>query len=392
MKISNLFLVSAVTLGLGLTACNKKENVNVEGQPESTVSVRVIPSTNRPVSKSTGDLSGDGILANGLAAESAIKTLEVYVFAGETPDGYKKETGEDVSQVLDIQTHKGTRTIVVVANASIGEVTNKTELLAKTKDIPVSIGNGLPMTSEAIEVTLNAGKNQYGFSANTGHYDGTAHQISPNDPLKIVRVNARVAIVCATLNLDEAEKVLFDNLRNVQIAMFNVPKTSKLFGDPLAMNADYLFGKTWPSSANSYQVGTETAEFSDETITFPITAAKAPYYYVTENTATDKDQQMFIVLRGKTYKGDTPIVADGYFTDSEGYTYYPIWVNATKAGYTYTDNNNTGDSKIRRNTQYNISLTIKKKGNPSIDDAEEAQLDVNISVKPWEVVSQKVEW
>src|SRR5690606_22945842 len=103
------------------------------------------------------------------------------------------------------------------------------------------------------------------------------------------------------------------------------------------------------------------------------------------------EQQMFIVLRGKPTKGGVAVKAEGLYTDVNGYTYYPVWVNADKTGYSYSGDN-TGDSEIRRNTQYNISLTINGIGNPTIDEVEEAFLDVNVSVAPWDVVTQNVTW
>ena len=148
--------------------------------------------------------------------------------------------------------------------------------------------------------------------------------------------------------------------------------------------------------ANSYTVGAVEGLFKETGLSLPIpttTGSNAPYFYVTENTAADAKEQMLIVLRGKPTKG-TPavdVVAEGLYTDSEGYTYYPVWVNANKTNYTYSGDN-TGDSHIRRNTQYNISLTINGIGNPTIDPVEEAFLDVNVSVEDWTVVTQDVDW
>lgn len=395
MKISRILFVIAIALGM--MACNNEDVVDLSNLPESTISVRVVPGSDGPAVRSIGDLTGNGVLAVGLPAESAIKQLEVFIFAGETPAGYKSESGTNVTQVLDIATTTGERSIFVVANANIGAVANKTTLLAKTKDIPAVIANGLPMTSNETTVTLVAGKNQYGFTAGGSGYDAAAaQQLSVGAPLKVYRVNARVAIVGATLALETADAALFDNLKDVQVAMFNVPKETKLFGPALslAMNANYLYGAAWDSSPGTYQkapAAAENASFLDETVTFPITAAAAPHYYVNENTASAAGEQMFIVLRGKTYKGDNPIVAEGYFTDEAGYTYYPVWINATKDGYTYVGTE-IGDSKIRRNTQYNITLTIKHKGNPNIDTPVSAILDVNVTVEPWLVVTQNVEW
>lgn len=403
MKIVKILLVLAIAVGM--TACNNEDVVDLSNLPESTISVRVVPGSDGPAVRSIGDLTGNGVLPAGLLAESAIKQLEVFVFAGETPAGYGSATpvspATTVTEVLDIATTAGSRSIFVVANAGIGAVLSKTELLAKTRNLPANIANGLPMTSNDTPVTLVAGKNQYGFTVGVGGHDALAEQISAGVPLKVYRVNARVAIVGATLALEPADLDLFDNLKDVQVAMFNVPKETKLFGPALdlAMNANYLYGEAWDSPIGTYVKDPAPAipsaeanvSFLDPTVTFPIVAATAPYYYVNENTAADAGEQMFIVLRGKTYKGDNPIVAEGYFTDEAGYTYYPVWINATKDGYTYVGTE-TGDSKIRRNTQYNITLTIKHKGNPNIDPPVSAMLDVNVTVEPWLVVTQNVTW
>ena len=98
---------------------------------------------------------------------------------------------------------------------------------------------------------------------------------------------------------------------------------------------------------------------------------------------------MFIVLRAKVYKG-TEVVLNlkDLYTDAYGYTYYPVWVN--KDGVTL--NGNVGNSNVYRNTQYNISLTIKGLGRPTIDEVDEAWLDVKVEVAPWAVVNQNVTW
>ena len=388
MKIFKILLV--VAIAFGMMACNNEQDVpQVIDGPEATVSVMVVPTSNGPSVRLTGDLSATGTAI--ATAESAIKTLEVFIFSGGLPDGYGIATGDNVMQVLNIATHAGPKTFYVVANATIEAVADEATLIAKTKDLPVVIANGLPMTSEAKAVTLKSGKNQYGFAVTDG-----INNLSVT-ALPLVRVNARVAIVAATLSNDlpDDQKAIFDALTDIEVAMFNVPKASKLFGpDALATNANYLFGEVWPTTAGSYTTGTAEKSFKETGLSLPIpttTGSNAPYFYVTENTAADAKEQMLIVLRGKPTKG-TPavdVVAEGLYTDSTGYTYYPVWVNAP--GHTYSDGH-TPDSKILRNTQYNISLTINGIGNPTIDPVEEAFLDVNVSVEPWTVVTQNVTW
>lgn len=386
MKIGKFLMVGVIALGL--MACNNEDEIDLQGQPESTVSVKVVPSSNGPVVRATGDLSGNGMLAAGLPAESAIKTLEVYLFHGETPDGYKKVTGDNVTEVTGIATHAGPKTMVVVANANIGTVATKTVLLAKTKDLPVVIADGLPMTGESAEITLQPGLNQYGYAASTV----VATKFSEGTPLPLYRVNARVAIVSADLadNLTSDQTDFFDALTDVQVAMFNVPKTTKLFGTALAMNADFLLGELWPTTENTYTAGTVEGSFKDD-VTFPITVGAAPYYYVNENSSTVAKEKMMIVLRAKPTKDGQPAAALNLYTDVNGYTYYPIWVNAGDLGYTFTGDN-TADNIIRRNTQYNISLVIHKIGYPNIDPPAAATVDVLVSVAPWSVVTQGVVW
>ena len=386
MKIGKFLLVGVIALGM--MACNNEDEIDLQGQPESTVSVKVVPSSNGPVVRATGDLSGNGVLAAGLPAESAIKSLEVYLFHGETPDGYKIVTGTDVTEVTGIATHAGPKTMVVVANSNIGTVATKTELTDITMDLPVAIASGLPMTGESAEITLKPGLNQYGYAAS----EVVATKFSEGIPLPLYRVNARVAIVSATLasNLTPDQTDFFDALTDVQVAMFNVPETTKLFGAELAMNANFLFGEDWPTTEGTYTVGTVEGSFEDA-VTFPITDDAAPYYYVNENSSNVAKEKMMIVLRAKPTKGGQPAAATNLYTDANGYTYYPIWVNAGGLGYTFTGDN-SGDNIIRRNTQYNISLVIHKIGYPNIDPPAAATVDVLVSVEPWSVVTQDVVW
>lgn len=394
MKLMKLLLVGIIALGM--VACSSEDGIDLQGKAESTVSVKVVPSSNGPVVRAVGDLSG-GITATGLAAESEIKFLEVYLFDDilGTVAGYKSAavaTGEtSVTEVKGIITTSGPKTMIVVANANIGVVASKAILLAKTKDLPVVIANGLPMTGMTVApIAVLAGQNYYGHALPTG--TTADNYIAAGVPLKVYRVNARVAIVDAVLNLTGApveQQNFFDGLSGVEVAMFNLPKTTKLFGDPLAMNADFLHGELWPSTSNTYTPGTIEGTFKNG-VTFPILVGAAPYYYVNENTAATAGQMM-IVLRAKPTKGGTPVEAEGLYTTG-GYTYYPVWVNATKTGYSYSGDGITADSKIRRNTQYNISLIIKGIGNPTIDPPAQSFLDVLVSVENWLVVNQNVIW
>lgn len=388
MKIGKLLLTAVIALGL--MACNNEEGPDLSAGKDATITIKVLPSSTSPGVRATGDLSGTGVSTAGLAAESAIKTLEAWVFVGDNLETYKTVTITSDLEIKDIKVTSGPRKVVVAANAGIGSKATWTALSTAVKDLSQTITNGLPMTAEPFSATLVAGKNYYGYTGTTA----TGHNYLEATPLALTRTNARVAIVEAKLDFTGiTDPLVFDALTDVQVAMFNVPKTSSLFGPSLAMNNNYLFGSAWPSSQTSYTVGTAEGTLTDGTVTFPIVNTAAPYYYVNENTSAVAKELTFIVLRGKPTLGTpaVPVVAEGLYTDAAGYTYYPIWVNATNAKYQYLLGY-TPDSKIHRNTQYNISLTIRGIGHPTIDPVEEAFLDVKVSVAPWTVVNQGVTW
>jgi hypothetical protein len=403
MKIFKVLLV--VAIALGMMACNNEQDVpEIIDGPEATVSIKVMPTSNGPSVRSVGDLT-DGQTTVGLATESEIKTLEVWIFENGNLTGYKEGSGNTVDE---IPTVAGLMKIVVVANANIGSKPTLAELLAEVKALPAkdvieANGTGLIMTAEPFELTLKPGNNYYGFADGYGTAPLTPTYHSVDTPLPITRVNARVALVGVSLdynNVPENQKLVFDALKDVQVAMFNVPNQTKLFGPSLATNTAFQFGAKWASPDVTY-VGADADEsvsnptLYDEAVdanALPIVPSNAPFYYVNENTSTEDAQKMFIVLRAKVYKGSDLVTSlVDLYTDKDGYTYYPVWVNANKDGYTYAEGY-VADGKVLRNTQYNINLTIKGLGRPTIDEVEDAWLDVNVSVAPWAVVTQNVVW
>lgn len=388
MKLRHLFLAAIVALGM--MACNNEDVPAVVDGADGTVSVKVVPVSNGAGTRLSGDLSGNGIAPAGLTAESAVKKTQVWVFMGNVLDGYGEAA--DV-EVKDIPVHVGSREIYIVVNGKgLTKFTSKADIEAATTTLPVNIGDdGLVMTAEKITATLVAGKNTIGYGATVA---GTSTSLG-DAPVKVARVNARVAIVSAELALDDQNQIdIFDELRNVEVAMFNVNEKASIF-NPNTASGKWLYGSKWPALAATYEQDVATSEANTAFIegtttayTMPIKIDNAPYFYV---NPLETENKMFIVLRGKAYKDNALVTAEGLYTDSDGYTYFPVWVNGKDLGYAYTgDNTNTG--KVLRNTQYNISLTIKKIGNPTIDPVEEAFLDVKVDVLPWEVVKQDVTW
>lgn len=414
MKIFKVLLV--VAIALGMMACNNEQDVpEISGEKDASISIKVVPSSDSPSFRAVGNLSGYGIIGQGLEAESAIKQLEVWVFSGDVLTGYGSAQGYEVTNVEAIA---GESSVVVVANANIGIKVSKADLLDEVKGLPTDIStNGLVMTAEPIDVILMEGNNYYGYTdAEFNAKEALdpskkTHLADGKKALPLVRVNARVALVSATVNysaVPATQKEVFDELKDVEVAMFNVPKETNLFGAPLAINDDFQYGAQWPSPELSY-VGVNdspaapNALLDEGPLTLPTTShnlienTNAPYFYVNENTSdvegdkeTTPSEKMLIVLRAKPYKAGVAVTSlTGLYTDADGYTYYPVWVNkdgiATPAGV-------VGDGKVYRNTQYNVTLTINGLGRPSIDPVDKAFLDVKVEVDPWNVVTQNVEW
>src|SRR5690554_6664027 len=254
MKIFKILLVTAITFGM--MACNNEDVPQVNGDKDASISIRVFPSSDSPSFRATGNLDGNGIIPEGLAAESAIKSLEVWVFVGDALEAYKSATIDAgaVPEVTEIEVTSGPRTIVVVANASLDTQATLTDLKKLTKDLTQDVSDGLVMTAEPIRVDLVQGNNYYGYSGTTSAGETYLNQ----GALALTRVNARVAIVGANIqlaSLPEGEVHVFDKLKDVQVAMFNVPQTTNLFGT-LAKNENYLFGSAWSSPLGTYTVGT----------------------------------------------------------------------------------------------------------------------------------------
>ncbi len=385
MKIVRLFLVAGIALGLA--ACNN--DVPEVQDNENVLTIKVVPGGNLNGVRAQGNPSAQ------LTAESAVKTLEAWVFSGDNLEKYVSETISADSEIKIPKLTVGPKKVVVVANGNVGSQPNLTALLAVTKELSQNLDNGLIMTTEPKEVTLTPCEQA---NCNTA-------------TVTVTRVNARVAVVNVTSSF-EADAA-YDEFKLEEISMFNVRKNTKLFGTPLYSGNEYLYGVQYPitpENNNSY-VGcpnyTGTANGAvDATLkdtyaeaisikngTALFTANENVYYYVNENDATEK-QETFLVLKGKLYKNGTQYTLPGVYTNPlDGYTYYKVYVNAKKDNYTYDGPvGYEADGKIVRNTQYNISINLTKAGNPTPDQPEESCLDVTVTVEPWVVVNQSVQW
>lgn len=106
MKLEKLFLLGAIAFGLA--ACSNEDTPVVQQAKNATMSLKIVQGGTRAI----------GIPDDITAGESKIKRLDVFVFNGDDVDGHKQATGEDVTEVKDIAVTIGSRTMLVVANAT----------------------------------------------------------------------------------------------------------------------------------------------------------------------------------------------------------------------------------------------------------------------------------
>ena len=394
MKLSKLFLMGAIALGL--VACNNEEVPDLGKATNATVSLKITQVGTRAV--------GTNTLAT---EESNIKKLDVFVFNGDAVDGYKQATSTaTVTEVKEIAVTTGSRTIIVVANApeDLSTITSKATLKAKiAADLAdQTLVKGLLMTSEETNAfTIAAGKNYYGYVAGQTP-EGTEHSVAA--PVKLTRAVARVALVAASTEFTGSYAGW--TFEPKEIFLFNAKKQSKYFGASLVQGTELLSGINLtdfagtlkPSEWNANAAAWTVAYLKDTAPALSAITANAPvYYYTFENDANDTSIKPTVIslkgeLKDATGKKLTANDLPGAIS-ADGFTYYSIIVNATKGGYSYTaPAGHEANCKIMRNTQYNISLTIKHPGknDPTDPPTEAAMLDVKVEVVPWVVVGQSV--
>ena len=442
------FLVAAL-IAFGFAACNNEDVPYFSGEEgaPATISVRVFA---EGLSTRNFNLEGDrDLTATGTgsidANEQAIHSLQVFLFntigTGQFVDSefFRLEdldTTDDGYLAAGIKTTSGQRTMVVVANhPQIHGAVSKQDLLnSNFASLTQNIAdNGIVMTAVVEDpFTLVAGENLYGAPVTPAHGNlvGTSAHHSPAN-LELVRINARVALVSLTFDNSSGDE-RFDTFVLTDVAMFNVRNQTRLFNRPadnawnLTNNATFSFGAPFPSRLNSYRRasdgaiedfgllarfpgGTKIPAFIDAS---PIRQQSALFFYTFENAgdpivdrlindqyeSVRRDQSgTFIVLRGYLYDSKTGVrftLPDIYTCPDKEFTYYAIWVNCDKLGTVIGHQNaqNLGDNSILRNRQYNLSVRIWGAGNPTIDPAIRANLDVHVEVKPWRRVSQEVDW
>lgn len=390
---SKLFLLSLVALALAFTACNKNQDEPLQSETDATISVAVKSADLRAYEDGAGD------------ADMKVQKLAVMVYQGGAQVAFKEVTDGSL-EVKDIETTAGAKTLVVVANyanqnlqgLSLTKIKELTHTLSADDQDPNK--GTFMLTAEPVAVTLQKGKNYYGYEA------GADNRISVDKPIELKHIHAGMALTNLTVKFADSYANLYSvNFKKGELIGLVAKAQSNVFGESLVnTNADYfygvkLFGKTdgkyTPAEANYKEMAALKMALTETG------AQTGKGFYVLENN--DAKHPTILCLKGELTQADGTALTDeqaaqavdaGWIVSAEDHsTYYPVLVNWAKDGYTY-EGDHTAKNAIERNNKYEISLTITGPGTNSPEDptAEKANLDVKCKVLSWVIVKQNVVW
>ena len=387
---SKLFLLSLVALALAFTACNKNQDEPQQSETDATISVAVKSADLRAYEDGEGD------------ADKKVHKLAVMVYQGGAQVAFKEVTDGSL-EVKDIETTAGAKTLVVVANyadkslqgLSLDKVKALTHTLSADDQDPNK--GTFMLTAEPVPVTLDKGKNYYGYAAGDGNL------ISKDKPIELKHIHAGMALTNLTVKFADSYKTLYGvKFDEGELIALIAKAQSNVFGEPLVnADANYFYGvKLFGKTDGKYTPDNYT-EMPELKMALTETGAQTGKgFYVLENN--DAKHPTILCLKGELTQADgTALTAEqaaqaveaGWIVSAEDHsTYYPVLVNWEKDGYTFEGT--TDKNGIVRNNKYEISLTITGPGTNSPEDptAEKANLDVKCTVLPWVIVKQNVVW
>ncbi len=387
---SKLFLLSLVALALAFTACNKNQDEPLQSETNATISVAVKSADLRAYEDGLGN------------EDMKVQKLAVMVYQGGAQVAFKEVTDGSL-EVKDIETTAGAKTLVVVANyanenlqgLSLTKIKALTHTLSADDQDPNK--GTFMLTAEPVPVTLQKGKNYYGYE------DGDGNRISKDKPIELKHIHAGMALTNLTVKFADSYKTLYGvKFDKGELIALIAKAQSNVFGEPLVnADANYFYGvKLFGKTDGKYTPDNYT-EMPELKMALTETGAQTGKgFYVLENN--DAKHPTILCLKGELTQADgTALTAEqaaqaveaGWIVSAEDHsTYYPVLVNWEKDGYTFEGT--TDKNGIVRNNKYEISLTITGPGTNSPEDptAEKANLDVKCKVLPWVIVKQNVVW
>lgn len=388
---SKLFLLSLVALALAFTACNKNQDEPLQSETDATISVAVKSADLRAYEDGAGD------------ADMQVQKLAVMVYQGQAQVAFKEAADAKTLEVKDIETTSGAKTLVVVANyadkklqgLSFDKVKALTHTLSADDQDPTK--GTFMLTAEPVSVTLNNGKNYYGYA------DGDGNRLSIDKPIELKHIHAGMALTNLTVDFADSYKTLYGvKFDKGELIGLVAKAQSNVFGESLVnADANYFYGVQLFGKTDGKYTPDNYTEMAALKMALTETGAQTGKgFYVLENN--DAKHPTILCLKGELTQADGTALTDeqaaqaveaGWIVSAEDHsTYYPVLVNWEKDGYTFEGT--TDKNGIVRNNKYEISLTITGPGTNSPEDptAEKANLDVKCKVLPWVIVKQNVVW
>lgn len=396
MKLRNLFFATIAVCTFA--ACsNEEESIN-SAAPDALLSIGT--TTETTITKASTAAGTDV----GLAGEANINKLTAFVFNGDAIVAVKEVTTNTTNDasvvngkiigVYGITVKAGTYDILLVANADVKSLSNKTAITNKVMELNTQTQTNLTMSSQLYEgVTVTGNTSTSDLTKNYLYSNGSVTTTEnytdgvTGNKIKLTRITARVQM--NSLSIKFAGSYTGSTLKLSSIYLVNVTPESKLIGNTLANNptVKYLCGttakvtvidnliyptETYTTSLRKNYTGTSLADNTSKTFEND----QLLQCYVFENKSIESTRPTIdsyntrIVIKGEV------VLSTG---QSLGNRYYHITVKADgDKGY------------ILPNYLYNVTATITGIGSPDEDGGSDGNADINaqISVLPWNVVNQ----
>lgn len=367
MKTNNYLWTVLTVATFALAACTSEENGITESQKqEKTAKLELRLTGNSADTRATGTLPTQ-------TEENTVKRFTVAIFNSDgTVNAIQTVTSNTTTATTINCTPAAGCTGMVVANAPTNNhfagVLNKTDFLKKTITLAdTQTQDCLPMSGD-----VKDGSNNATFTLSAGNNTGMTAQLS--------RLVARVSI--------GSIKTAFDPNGQYSAASYELKNifVRRAVKDVVPAVGGYSETKM---NTPDYEIG--NYDGSTGTVAYLATAVTPT---VDVNTEHNGNYWFYIFPNEETTH--TALVLEGTFKKNAGDAgttiYYPVIINKSQTGTSFTGASGTGTSNIARNTTYAIKATIKSIGTTDpLGDITPTSLELTVSVADWELnITQNV--
>ncbi len=361
MKTNNYLWASLLTATLALAGCSSDENGMTEPQPQGKTALLELRLTG-----SGADTKATGAALPTQAEENTVKRFTVAIFNSDgTVNAMQTVTSNTTAATTVSCTPATGCTGIVVANAPsdnyFAGVLTKTDFLKKTIALAdAQTKDCLPMSGD---VKDGSGNKTFALSAGD----------NKNMTAEVSRLVARVSVSSIKTAFDPNSQYSAASyeLKNIFVrnAVQDVVPATGGYSETKMGKPAYLTG--------NYDSSTGTVAY--------LSTAVSPAVNVSTEHTTD---YWFYIFPNEETDTHTALVLEGTFkkdaADAGTTMYYPVIVNKSQTGTSFTGNSGTGTSNIARNTTYAIKATIKNIGTTDPKgDITPTSLELTVSVANW---------